>query len=236
MPGGARDYVWRHFLSEKTLQMMGDMRQQFLQLLQGIGFTETPGGGRGRRTGDPAFDDNSEDLTLVKAVLCSGLYPNVVTVKNAKRRAKLMTEEDGKVECHPSSVNASVSQFTTNFLVYSEKVKTSSIFIRNSTMVSDYALLLFGGALRPGPEPGTFTMGRGNLVFTAGQGVATLVQELRARLDALLERKIATPTMDLVREGGGIVKAVRALLAEPAQVGAHPHDSRHPDGDRAYHG
>eukprot|EP00854_Cymbomonas_tetramitiformis_P013347 gene13347-15772_t len=59
LAGGARDYVWRHFLSEKTLQMMGDMRQQFLQLLQGIGFTETPGGGRGRRTGDPAFDDNS---------------------------------------------------------------------------------------------------------------------------------------------------------------------------------
>eukprot|EP00854_Cymbomonas_tetramitiformis_P013348 gene13348-15773_t len=82
----------------------------------------------------PPSLSHTEDLTLVKAVLCSGLYPNVVTVKNAKRRAKLMTEEDGKVECHPSSVNASVSQFTTNFLVYSEKVKTSSIFIRNSTM------------------------------------------------------------------------------------------------------
>ncbi|MFS7963085.1 hypothetical protein Hanom_Chr08g00734011 [Helianthus anomalus] len=35
------------------------------------------------------------------------------------------------------------------YLVYSEKVKTSSVYIRDSTNISDYALLMFGGNLIP---------------------------------------------------------------------------------------
>jgi ATP-dependent RNA helicase DHX36 len=37
--------------------------------------------------------------------------------------------------------------FPSRWLVYNQKVKSSDIFIRDSSCVSDYALLLFGGAL-----------------------------------------------------------------------------------------
>jgi hypothetical protein len=45
---------------------------------------------------------------------------------------------------HPSSVNFSVNEFDSPWLLFSEKVKTSKVFVRQSSMVSHYPLLLFG--------------------------------------------------------------------------------------------
>lgn len=38
--GRARDFCWQNFLSPMTLQMMDDMRGQFLDLLSDIGFVD----------------------------------------------------------------------------------------------------------------------------------------------------------------------------------------------------
>jgi ATP-dependent RNA helicase DHX36 len=75
------------------------------------------------------------------------MYPNLVSCDAGKREAKWHTVDDGKVKPHPSSVNSFVRSFPSRWLVYNQKVKSSDIFIRDSTCVSDYALLLFGGAL-----------------------------------------------------------------------------------------
>ena len=53
-----------------------------------------------------------------------------------------------QVEPHPSSVNSPVGYYSHRWLVYNEKVKTSGIYLRCSTMVPDYALLLLGGDLK----------------------------------------------------------------------------------------
>ncbi|GLT60778.1 hypothetical protein SLA2020_335290 [Shorea laevis] len=39
----------------------------------------------------------------------------------------------GKVDIHPASVNAGVHLFPLPYMVYSEKVKTTGIYIRDST-------------------------------------------------------------------------------------------------------
>ena len=39
----------------------------------------------------------------------------------------LRTHEDGRVYLHPKSVNAQVTSFEDNFLIYHEKMKSSSV-------------------------------------------------------------------------------------------------------------
>jgi ATP-dependent RNA helicase DHX57 len=46
---------------------------------------------------------------------------------------------------HPGSVNFACGKFESGWLAYSEIVETSRVFVRESSMVPVYAVLLFGG-------------------------------------------------------------------------------------------
>ena len=145
---------------------------------------------------------------LVRAVLTAGLFPKVAAVRNGKRKAKWHTRDDGKVDPHPSSVNYSESQFEYQWMVYNEKVKsTGGIYVRDSTNVSDLALLLFGGQLNAsaaaagGGESGgggetKVSMLEGYVTFRAPGRTLQLVQTLRAELDAALQRRIDRSVID----------------------------------------
>jgi len=69
-----------------------------------------------------------------------------------------------------------------------EQVRTTRTFLRDCTVVSPMALLLFGGALEVRHEAGLVTVD-GWLRIRAPAPTAVLVKKLRAALDALLERK-----------------------------------------------
>lgn len=49
-----------------------------------------------------------------------------------------------------NSVNASVPKIPFPWLVFNEKVKVNSVFLRDSTGISDSMLLLFGGSVSRG--------------------------------------------------------------------------------------
>jgi hypothetical protein len=56
--------------------MLKDMRQQFLQLLNDIGFVP-----KGSSTGVKAsWNQNAANVPVLKAVLCAGLYGNVAVM------------------------------------------------------------------------------------------------------------------------------------------------------------
>lgn len=113
---------------------------------------------------------------MVCAILCAGLYPNVVQCKRRGKRTALFTKEVGKVDIHPASVNAGVHLFPLPYLVYSEKVKTTGIYIRDSTNISDYALLMFGGNLIPSQNGNGIEMLGGYLHFSASDRVLQLIK------------------------------------------------------------
>lgn len=141
---GRSQYAYRNFLSENTLRLMADMREQFRDLLSNAGFLHD----------SHSSNRHAGNIPLVKAVLCAGLFPNVVSVVSGKRKAKFRTREDGQVDAHPGSVNAWVGMFPGQWMVYSEKVKSTAIYIRDSSLVTDLALLLFGGTLDLQPPSG----------------------------------------------------------------------------------
>lgn len=203
--GNARTFCWENFLSPVTLQMMEDMRNQFLDLLSDIGFAD-------KSRGVNAYSQYGKDLEMVCAILCAGLYPNVVQCKRRGKRTALYTKEVGKVDIHPASVNAGIHLFPLPYLVYSEKVKTTGIYIRGSTNISDYALLMFGGNLIPSRSGNGIEMLGGYLHFSASDNILQLIKKLRGELDKLLNRKIEEPSLDISSEGKGVVTAVVELL------------------------
>ncbi|GJN20838.1 hypothetical protein PR202_gb08264 [Eleusine coracana subsp. coracana] len=167
--GRERSFCWENFLSPMTLKMMDDMRNQFFDLLSDIGFVN-------KTRGVKAYNHYSSDMEMVCAVLCAGLYPNVVQCKRRGKRTAFYTKDVGKVDIHPSSVNAFVNQFPLPYLVYSEKVKTASIYVRDSTNISEYALLLFGGSLSPSKTGEGIEMLGGYLHFSASKRIIELIQ------------------------------------------------------------
>ena len=122
------------------------------------------------------YNSYSSNLEMVRAILCAGLFPSIVQCKRRGKRTACYTKEDGKVDIHPASVNARVNVFPHSWLVYSEKVKTSGIYIRDTTNISDYAVLMFGGQLTPNKRGDSVEMLDGYLQFSATQKIATLVQ------------------------------------------------------------
>ncbi|MFS8012205.1 putative RNA helicase [Helianthus anomalus] len=99
-----------------------------------------------------------------------------------------------------------------SYLVYSEKVKTSSVYIRDSTDISDYALLMFGGNLIPSKNGDGIEMLDGYLQFSASKSVLELIKIMRGEVDTSLERKIEDPKLDVNVEGKGVVAALVKLL------------------------
>lgn len=123
-----------------------------------------------------SYNKYGHDLEMVCAILCAGLYPNVIQCKRRGKRTAFYSKDVGKVDIHPSSVNAGIHLFPLPYMVYSEKVKTTSIYIRDSTNISDYALLLFGGGLTPNKSTGSIEMLGGYLHFSASKSVLQLIQ------------------------------------------------------------
>ncbi|XP_074264204.1 DExH-box ATP-dependent RNA helicase DExH1 isoform X2 [Silene latifolia] len=200
-----KTFCWENFLSSQSLQMIDDMRKQFVDLLSDIGFVN-------KAKGPQAYNTYSDDMEMVCAILCAGLYPNVVQCKRRGKRTAFYTKEVGQVDIHPASINAGVHSFPLPYMVYSEKVKTTSIYIRDSTNISDYALLLFGGNLLPSKTGEGIEMLGGYLHFSSSKSVLELIKKLRAELDKLLNRKIEEPRLDIHAEGKGVVAAVVELL------------------------
>ncbi|CAN1277701.1 DExH-box ATP-dependent RNA helicase DExH1 [Linum perenne] len=165
-----RSFCWENFLSPVTLRMMEEMREQFRVLLTDIGFVDKSKGNG---------NQYSQDMEMVSAVLCAGLYPKVVQCKRRGKRTAFYTKEDGKVDIHPASVNAGVHLFPLPYMVYSEKVKTTGIYVRDSTNISDYALLLFGGSLTPSKNGDGIEMLGGYLHFSASRSVLDLIRVIQ---------------------------------------------------------
>ncbi|XP_015776859.1 PREDICTED: putative ATP-dependent RNA helicase DHX57 [Acropora digitifera] len=246
--GAGYQFCKTNFLSMKTLQMIASLKCQYAELLAEIGFIQADLTARkmGRlapRTGDGVLaatgemvNANSKNQKLVLGVVCAALFPNVVQVVkpdvkykasatgavpvNAKAaELKFWTKNDGQVFVHPKSVNFQVNNYESPFLVYHEKVKTSKVYIRDCSMVSVYALLLFcGDSLSVNVEKGVFVISidDGWIRFSVSmQKIGTLVRDLRAELDRLLESKIENPSLDITKCGKGstIINAIVKLIS-----------------------
>ncbi|XP_021743071.1 DExH-box ATP-dependent RNA helicase DExH7, chloroplastic [Chenopodium quinoa] len=232
----AQNYCKRHSLSSSVMHTIRDMRVQLGTLLADIGLIHLPDDYQGRRKGNldgwfsnasQPFNKHANHCAVVKAILCAGLYPNVAAtvdgihapaLGNLRQSLKSISKGspawyDGKreVHIHPSSVNGDSKIFQHPFLVFLEKVETHKVFLRDTTIISPYSLLLFGGSIQVQHQLGLVTVD-GWLKVAAPAQTAVLFKELRSTLQSVLDGLIRNPQRATVENE--VVQSIVHFLVE----------------------
>lgn len=109
---------------------------------------------------------------------------------------------------HIFSVNFSTKNFPGGFLVYQEMVETSQVYIRDCTVVSPYALLMFGGQIEV--PLGSQTVMVGWIKLPCQPRTALLFREARVQLEKTLQSKFDNPSLDLWE--GPSSEVIRVIL------------------------
>ncbi|XP_033606244.1 putative ATP-dependent RNA helicase DHX57 isoform X2 [Cryptotermes secundus] len=236
-------FAKENFLSWETLVTLADIKQEFVELLASIGFISVELGPRESGNDNilgitgPELNANGNNTKLLTAILSAALYPNVVKVLTPENSFKhtgigvlpeefrpvdlqFMTRDGDHVYLHPSSVNHCVAHYTSPYLVYLEKVKTSRVFIHGCSLVPALTLLLFSGCglkIQQYGETSVIALEDGWIKFAVdSQEVAELLQMIRSEFMALLKEKIEDPSLNLLthEKGSLIITTIKQLVTE----------------------
>lgn len=134
-----------------------DNRQQYLSLLKEIGYISDD------YSMSSLANQNSGDVHVLKGAIVAGLYPNIAKIKSPSTKyiktanGALAVDADPsdlkfydfteRVFLHPGSFNFECGKFTDSFLAYFSKIQTGKVYLRDSTCVSAWPIVLFGGKL-----------------------------------------------------------------------------------------
>ena len=192
--GSSRQFCWDNFLSENVLNMLANHKNQFAQYLYDKKFIASC---------DPKDADsniNSSNEAIIRAIICAGLYPNVAKLiqrKKTANRRRLFTHQE-RAEFHLKSVNSKVNTFQYPWMVYHLKMKSSSVMLHDSSMVSPLSLVFFGQKLIQASEiiegkEITYVEVDSLVKFNCDIQTQNLVKKLKVALNHILENKIAHP-------------------------------------------
>ncbi|XP_066989713.1 ATP-dependent DNA/RNA helicase DHX36-like isoform X1 [Macrobrachium rosenbergii] len=220
-----RQFVRENFLSTAVLYQLKNMRQQFMGLLYDHKFVNT------KNPRSEEANRNSDNLALVRAIITAGLYPNVtraLPVRKPKpnRNPPMLTAYERRVHLHPKSVNEKEGLFESPWLMYREKIKSSKVYIHDSSMVPNYPLLFFGKKLNYNSQDALIDVD-GFVRVRASEHVAHLVKSLREELDRLLEYKISHPGMtkwNRSSKEGALLHTIVDLISSEKITGVYEED------------
>ncbi|EGD78151.1 hypothetical protein PTSG_09027 [Salpingoeca rosetta] len=198
-----------NFLSHKTIMEVIDLRVQYYSVLQELGFAPSERQHKKDKIGPPGMNVHSGDEDVVMAAVFAGLYPNVVravlptgtytkveggTVRkdDEAKAIRLFPKETGRLFFHPSSILFHHTKFPRQYLVYTDKVKTSKVFIRDVSLVSTCAALLFSSDIEIDHDNGLLLVDDW-MKFRASARVGVLASKLKAAFEALLAIKLEDP-------------------------------------------
>ena len=212
-----RAFCEKNFLSQQALEGVRASRQDYAAVLADLGFVSREYLANLRRAGvgGGAADRNANVGRVVRRrwwlaapaggeratpgdEVCADRGRDGGAGEPGRARAQVLLRGRRARVSAPSSVNAGAGKFESPWLVFSERVETARVYVRDSTMVGAYALLLFGGDVEVDHERGRVQMDGGWAQFNAPAGIGVLVREMRAAVDRLLERHI-----DACRRGRG---------------------------------
>ncbi|XP_027113217.2 DExH-box ATP-dependent RNA helicase DExH7, chloroplastic-like isoform X1 [Coffea arabica] len=241
----AQQFCTSYFLSSSVMYMIRDMRIQFATLLADIGLISIPTSYQITRRKQDKLDSWLSDASrmfnmysnhsaIVKAIVCAGLYPNVATSEEGivgsalgtlKRNAGSPSKGqpvvwyDGRreVHIHRSSVNSGLKTFQYPFLVFLEKVETNKVYLRDTTIISPYSILLFGGSINVQHQTGLVFVDDW-LKMAAPAQTGVLFKQLRLTLHSILKGLISKPQAVSVTSNEVLRSIINLFLEEDKAV------------------
>eukprot|EP00057_Strongylocentrotus_purpuratus_P033896 XP_793172.4 PREDICTED: ATP-dependent RNA helicase DHX29 [Strongylocentrotus purpuratus] len=226
-----------NFLNRTALLNMENVKRDLMQLVRSIGFIPSPTNNKAASAKQPslstkmevleiskteslygykdAFPLTASNTALLKSVLTAGMYPNVAKTTydppaHGMKDDEIVCRADttkGPVTVHPSSVNRNLG--TDGWMLFSERVKLSRVYIRESSLITPYPLLLFGGEIAVHHRERLISVDDW-IQFQASAKTAVIFKELRLLLNMFLEKKLANPALQIQDEE--VIKALLKLL------------------------
>ncbi|KAM8961708.1 ATP-dependent RNA helicase DHX29 isoform 2-T2 [Pelodytes ibericus] len=207
-------YCRKNFLNRKSLLTIEDVKQELIRLVRAAGFACPKSVGPKEHYG---YGDRrtftAQETSLLKAVLTAGLYDNVgkilftKSVDVTEKLACMVETAQGKAQVHPSSVNRDLQTY--GWLLYQEKVKYSKIYLRETTLVSPFPILLFGGDIELQHRERRISVDDW-IHFQAPVKIAVIFKELRVLIESVLKQKLKNPKMSL--EDDNILNIIKELI------------------------
>uniref|UniRef100_A0AAG5D8R3 ATP-dependent RNA helicase DHX36 n=1 Tax=Anopheles atroparvus TaxID=41427 RepID=A0AAG5D8R3_ANOAO len=207
-------FCHKHFLNNATLQQLSNMKRQFCEYLHGARFLAAPSA---EATDNNVHAGNKE---LLAAIVGAGLYPNVAFVRKVIRsrnsadgRAILCIEGQGRADIHPGSVNGTRGVFHSNFVVYYDMQKLSSLTIFDTTVVNPFPLLFFGDNHVETEQDHELISIAGHYCLKCDTETYRLIQDLRKGFNLFLQKKICEPSpVDWNGQEGELLRAIIKLI------------------------
>ncbi|XP_074787783.1 ATP-dependent RNA helicase DHX29 isoform X2 [Athene noctua] len=205
-------YCGRNFLNRTSLLTLEDVKQELIRVVRAAGFTAP--------TTHCGWDGNGatqslslHEIALLKAVLTAGLYENIGKVIYTKsvditeKLACMVETAQGKAQVHPSSVNRDLQTY--GWLLYQEKVRYTKVYLRETTLISPFPILLFGGDIEVQHRERLLTVD-GWIHFQAPVKIAVIFKQLRVLIESVLKKKLENPKMSL--EDDKILHIIKELI------------------------
>ncbi|KAL2779699.1 ATP-dependent RNA helicase DHX29 isoform 2 [Daubentonia madagascariensis] len=213
--GGYRSeitYCRRNFLNRTSLLTLEDVKQELIKLVKAAGFSSstTSTSWEGNRASQTL---SFQEIALLKAVLAAGLYDNVgkiiytKSVDVTEKLACIVETAQGKAQVHPSSVNRDLQTY--GWLLYQEKVRYARVYLRETTLITPFPVLLFGGDIEVQHRERLLSID-GWIYFQAPVKIAVIFKQLRVLIDSVLRKKLENPKMSL--ENDKILQIITELI------------------------
>ncbi|KAL1783101.1 ATP-dependent RNA helicase Dhx29 [Sigmodon hispidus] len=213
--GGYRSeitYCQRNFLNRTSLLTLEDVKQELMKLVKAAGFSSstTSTSWEGKKTSQTL---SFQDIALLKAVLAAGLYDSVGKIMYTKsvdvteKLACMVETAQGKAQVHPSSVNRDLQTY--GWLLYQEKVRYARVYLRETTLITPFPVLLFGGDIEVQHRERLLSVD-GWIYFQAPVKIAVIFKQLRVLIDSVLRKKLENPKMSL--ENDKILQIITELI------------------------
>uniref|UniRef100_A0A8C5TE28 ATP-dependent RNA helicase DHX29 n=1 Tax=Malurus cyaneus samueli TaxID=2593467 RepID=A0A8C5TE28_9PASS len=205
-------YCRRNFLNRTSLLTLEDVKQELIRVVRAAGFT-APSTQCGRDGSGATQSLSLSEIALLKAVLTAGLYDNVGKILYTKsvditeKLACMVETAQGKAQVHPSSVNRDLQTY--GWLLYQEKVRYAKVYLRETTLISPFPILLFGGDIEVQHRERLLTVD-GWIHFQAPVKIAVIFKQLRVLIESVLKKKLENPKMSL--EDDKVLHIIKELI------------------------
>ncbi|KAJ9453844.1 DExH-box ATP-dependent RNA helicase DExH1 [Diplonema papillatum] len=220
--GKEREHASKYFVSLPALQQIQLGKKQLFSLLADQGWVRPEGEAPFVTTvvGDKhVFELGGKDLNqysvqpqAVKAAITAGFTPNIVRIRpGTSGKGPRFYGRDAPVNIHPSSVCGNEKQFPYPLVAYYEKVMTTSVFLRDATMITPQMLLLFAVELEHNDDQVIINQW---ISFNMAAEVLLVISELRKELQNMIAELVKDPDTTLKARHANIVGAVMKLLRE----------------------
>ncbi|KAM5264051.1 ATP-dependent RNA helicase DHX29 [Ctenodactylus gundi] len=213
--GGYRSeitYCRKNFLNRTSLLTLEDVKQELIKLVKAAGFSSS--------TTSTSWEANGasqtlsfQEIALLKAVLAAGLYDSVGKINYTKsvdvteKLACFVETAQGKAQVHPSSVNRDLQTY--GWLLYQEKIRYGRVYLRETTLITPFPVLLFGGDIEVQHRERLLSVD-GWIYFQAPVKIAVIFKQLRVLIDSVLRKKLENPKMSL--ENDKILQIITELI------------------------